>query len=139
MDWLYTFTVQHPFIIISLCIIILVLLGFRNVVIDFIFNHFSFFFVLFLFLVVGLLLFIVHILEIIHPSKSTYEYVQEFREKQDYYIKDGSEWVDEIYGIDDDGSFSEQDMEDAYNAGLDDGIEQTTEYYESLEDDDDFF
>lgn len=138
MDWLYTFTVQHPFIIISLCIIILVLLGFRNVVIDFIFNHFSFFFVLFLFLFVGLILFIVHILEIIHPSKSTYEYVQEFREKQDYYIKDGSEWVDDIYGIDDDGSFSEQDMEDAYNAGLDDGIEQTIEYYESLEDDDFF-
>lgn len=133
MDWLYTFTVQHPFIIISLCIIILVLLGFRNVVIDFIFNHFSFFFVLFLFLFVGLILFIVHILEIIHPSKSTYELVQEFRKDNYYNIIDQDNY---LRGYDGDyGTFTEDDIINAYNNGIEDGIEQTIEYYENLDDD----
>lgn len=133
MDWLYTFTVQHPFIIISLCIIILVLLGFRNVVIDFIFNHFSFFFVLFLFLVVCLLLFIVHILDIMHPSKSTYELVQDFRKDNYYNIIDEDNY---LRGYDGDyETFTEDDIINAYNNGIEDGIEQTIEYYENLDDD----
>lgn len=69
----------------------------------------------------------------VFPHKSTYQEVQEFRNKQDYYISDGNDYVDDWYGPDT-TTFSYDDMVDAYNHGLNHGIEQTIEYYESLED-----
>ena len=70
-----------------------------------------------------------------YPPKSTYEKVQNFRDEQDYYISNGDEWVGDTYGLDDENdTFSYQDMVDAYNSGLEDGIEQTIEYFEYNED-----
>lgn len=70
-----------------------------------------------------------------HPGKSTYQKVQDFRNEQDYYIWDGEEWVEEYYGLEEYcDSFSYNDMIKAYNDGLNDGIEQTIDYFESLED-----
>jgi hypothetical protein len=63
--------------------------------------------------------------------------LDEYRE-ENYYITNGEDYVIENYDYEQE-NFTYQDLVDAYNAGLDDGIEQTTEYYESLEDDDDFF
>jgi len=62
--------------------------------------------------------------------------LDEYRE-ENYYITNGTDYVIENYDYEQE-NFTSQDLIDAYNAGLNDGIEQTEDYYRSL-DEDDFF
>ena len=49
--------------------------------------------------------------------------------KENYYITNGEEYVSEYIGLESTDTYTYQDVVDAYNAGLEDGIEQTTDYY----------
>lgn len=53
--------------------------------------------------------------------------LEEYR-KENYYITNGEEYVTE-YCDSEQEEFTYQDVVDAYNAGLEDGIEQTIDYY----------
>ena len=81
------------------------------------------------FAIIAPLLWLCLYLEDKFPAKSSYEEVQSYRNNQDYYISNGEEWVEDVYG-EEAKTFLSEDVEDAYNAGLRDGIEQTIEYYE---------
>lgn len=54
--------------------------------------------------------------------------LDEYR-KENYYITNGEEYVSEYIGLESTDTYTYQDVVDAYNAGLEDGIEQTTDYY----------
>ena len=54
--------------------------------------------------------------------------LDEYR-KENYYITNGEEYISEYYGLESNDTYTYQDVVDAYNAGLEDGIEQTTDYY----------
>jgi len=54
--------------------------------------------------------------------------LDEYR-KENYYITNGEEYVSEYIGLESNDTYTYQDVVDAYNAGLEDGIEQATDYY----------
>lgn len=66
-------------------------------------------------------------------SISTYDNVQTFRHENDYDYIDLDDYIPYDYDGDYE-NFTEEDMIDAYQQGIKDGIEQTIEYYDSLDD-----
>lgn len=63
------------------------------------------------------------------PDNHIYDNVQEYREKNNYDDIDADDYLLNYDG--DYETFTEQDVINAYNQGIEDGINQTIEYYES--------
>ena len=68
----------------------------------------------------------------IHPGKTTYQKIQEYRHENYYDIIDYDNYLPDYDGNYE--SFTEQDVINAYKYGVNDGIKQTIEYFEYNED-----
>ena len=66
------------------------------------------------------------------PAKTTYQQVQEYRHENYYDIISYDDYLPDYNG--DYEVFTEEDVINAYQNGVNDGIEQTIEYFEYIED-----
>ena len=121
-------------VIILICTILTLLLAFIENPLQYFINELFFpipllslgFFIVIIFIC------ILSIYRFFYPPKSTYESVQDYRHDNYYDILDYDDYLPDYDG--DFETFTEDDVINAYKHGINDGIEQTIEYYESLED-----